>query len=117
MLGHGLVTRIHRVGMCGMLGVIEEGSEGSLGRRLVGGRKEGIRMADTTDVTLKTTGMHCRSCSTLVDMTLDDLDGVEESETDHVSGDTKVRFDPAKVSVDDVIAAIRSAGYDAESPE
>ena len=74
-------------------------------------------MADATDTTLKTTGMHCRSCSMLVDMTLDDLDGVEESETDYVSGDTKVRFDPEKVSVDEIILAIRSAGYEAEKPE
>ena len=74
-------------------------------------------MAGTTDVTLKTTGMHCRSCSMLVDITLGDLDGVEESETDYVSGDTKVRFDSDAVSVDDIITAIRSAGYDAEKPE
>ena len=74
-------------------------------------------MAGTTDTTLKTTGMHCRSCSMLVDMTLDDLEGVEESETDYVSGDTKVRFDPEKVSVDDIISAIQSAGYEAEKPE
>ena len=71
-------------------------------------------MAEATDVTLKTTGMHCRSCSMLVDMTLDDLDGVESSETDYVSGDTKVSFDAEQVSVDDLVAAIRSAGYDAE---
>jgi copper chaperone CopZ len=71
-------------------------------------------MADVTSVKLKTTGMHCRSCSTLVDMTLDDLDGVESSETDHVSGDTKVSFDASKVSIDDLVTAIRSAGYDAE---
>ena len=74
-------------------------------------------MAETTQMNLKTTGMHCRSCSTLVDMTLGDLDGVEASETDHETGDTNVRFDPDQVSVDDLIAAIRSAGYDAEKPE
>ena len=71
-------------------------------------------MAEVKDVTLKTTGMHCRSCSMLVDMTLDDLDGVESSETDYVSGDTKVSFDAEQVSIDDLVAAIRSAGYDAE---
>lgn len=64
---------------------------------------------------LKTTGMHCRSCSMLVDMTVGELDGVESSETDHVTGDTRVVYDPEKLNVDDIIAAIRSAGYDAES--
>ncbi len=71
-------------------------------------------MGEARDVTLKTTGMHCRSCSMLVDMTLDDLDGVESSETDYVSGDTKVSFDAEQVSIDDLVAAIRSAGYEAE---
>jgi copper chaperone CopZ len=71
-------------------------------------------MTDLKDVTLKTTGMHCRSCSTLVDMTLGDLEGVESSDTDHESGDTRVSFDAEKVSIEDLVTAIRSVGYDAE---
>jgi copper chaperone len=63
---------------------------------------------------LKTTGMHCASCSMLVDMTLGDLKGVEESKTDHATGETVVTYDADAVSIDDLIAAIRSAGYDAE---
>lgn len=63
---------------------------------------------------LKTTGMHCPSCSMLVDMTLDDVAGVVSSKTDHVSGDTVVTFDPDVVTVDGLIEAIRSVGYDAE---
>ena len=72
-------------------------------------------MAEETVVArLKTSGMHCRSCSMLVDMTLGDIAGVEESRTDLASGTTEVRFDPAMVSVEALIAAVRSAGYDAE---
>ncbi len=67
-----------------------------------------------TQTTLKTTGMHCRSCSMLVDMTVGELEGVESVETDHVSGDTKVSYDLEKVSVDDIVSAIRSAGYDVD---
>jgi len=63
---------------------------------------------------LKTSGMHCPSCSMLVDMTLDDVGGVVSSRTDHVSGDTVVTFDSDVVSVDSLIEAIRSVGYDAE---
>jgi copper chaperone len=63
---------------------------------------------------LKTTGMHCASCSMLVDLTLDDLEGVKSSKTDHVSGDTVVDYDPDAVSVDSMIEAIRGAGYEAE---
>jgi copper chaperone CopZ len=71
-------------------------------------------MESTTEVQLKTTGMHCRSCSMLVDMTVGDLDGVEHVQTDYVSGQTDVRFEPGKVTVNDIVAAIRSAGYDVE---
>ena len=69
-------------------------------------------MAEST-VHLTTTGMHCRSCSMLVDMTLGEMDGVVESKTDLPTGDTVVTFDPDTVSVDALIEAIRSAGYDA----
>ena len=72
-------------------------------------------MAEATEVTLKTTGLHCRSCSMLVDMTVGELDGVEAVETDYVSGDTKVNFDTGKVSVDEIIAAIIEAGYGASA--
>ena len=70
-------------------------------------------MAQTTE-RLSTTGMHCSSCSMLVDMTLGDLDGVESSKTDHATGETIVTFDDAVVTLDDVIGAIRSVGYEAE---
>lgn len=63
---------------------------------------------------LKTTGMHCRSCSMLVDMTVGELDGVDSVETDFVSGDTKVVYETDKVTIDDIKAAIRTAGYDTE---
>lgn len=71
-------------------------------------------MAETT-VHLKTSGMHCRSCSMLVEMTLDELDGVSEAKSDHASGDTIVTFDSDSVTVDQMIAVIREAGYDAET--
>jgi copper chaperone CopZ len=71
-------------------------------------------MAETTEIHLTTTGMHCRSCSMLVDMSVGELDGVEHVETDYVSGDTLVRFLPDVVSVDDIVAVIRSVGYDVD---
>lgn len=61
-----------------------------------------------------TTGMHCSSCSMLIDMTLADLDGVMESKTDHGSGESVVTYDDNLVTVDGVIGAIASVGYEAE---
>ena len=70
-------------------------------------------MSETT-THLKTSGMHCRSCSMLVDMTVEELDGVSGVKTDHVSGDTIVTFDDAQIGIESIIEAIRGAGYDAE---
>lgn len=64
--------------------------------------------------TLSTSGMHCGSCAMLIDMTLGDLDGVIESHTDHASGETSVVYDDERVSMDQIIQAIRGAGYEAE---
>ena len=71
-------------------------------------------MAAPTEMKLNTTGMHCRSCAMLVDMTVGDLEGVEEVDTDYTTGATDVKFDADIVDVDKIIEAIRSAGYDAE---
>jgi len=68
-------------------------------------------------VRLKVGGMHCRSCSMLVDMTLQDLDGVQSSTTDLGTGVSTVTLDPAVVTVDDLIAAVRAVGYEAEVAE
>jgi len=63
---------------------------------------------------LITTGMHCSSCSMLVDITLGEVEGVIESRTDHATGLTVVTYDDAVVTVDALIEAIRGAGYEAE---
>ncbi len=71
-------------------------------------------MSELTKVELNTAGLHCRSCSALVDMTVGDIDGVSKVTTDHETGVTKVEFDSALATLDGIIGALRSAGYDAE---
>ena len=66
-------------------------------------------------VDLKTGGMHCSSCSMLIEMTLDELPGVSSASADYRSGVARVEFDPAVVSVDRIIAAVIEAGYTAEA--
>lgn len=58
-------------------------------------------------------GMHCRSCSALVDMTVGDIEGVESSSTDLVEKTTVVVFDDAVTDVESIKAAIDGAGYSA----
>lgn len=66
---------------------------------------------DLTLVTLAVGGMHCASCGLLIDETLEELDGVVSSETDARRGRSLVRFDPATVAPDDIVAAIEGVGY------
>jgi copper chaperone CopZ len=70
-------------------------------------------MADKT-LTLKTSGMHCPSCSMLIQMEVGDLDGVESVKADHVTGDTTVVYDDVKVTPEQIVAEIEKAGYAAE---
>jgi len=57
--------------------------------------------------------MHCTSCAMSIDGTLEDVAGVVEASTSYARSRTEVTFDPAQVSIDVLIAAIRDAGYDA----
>jgi len=63
--------------------------------------------------TLRIGGMHCASCAMAVDMELEELPGVEEARTNFARATTEVAFDPARVDIDAIIAAIGAAGYTA----
>lgn len=71
-------------------------------------------MADSTVARIATTGMHCRSCTMLVEMSVGDLAGVESVHSDLATGLTEVTFDPSAVSTDAIVAEIVKAGYGAE---
>jgi copper chaperone CopZ len=71
-------------------------------------------MSETATVRLTTTGMHCQSCSMLVQMELEDLGGVESAVSDFRTGITDVAYDPSSVTIDELIAAVVRAGYGAE---
>ena len=67
-----------------------------------------------TNVNLAITGMHCASCAAIIQRKLKKTPGVEDSNVNYAAAKAKVLFDPAKVDIDGVIAAVRSAGYGAE---
>jgi copper chaperone CopZ len=50
----------------------------------------------------------------LVQMELEDLSGVESAVSDFRTGMTDVVYDPANVTVDELIAAVVRAGYGAQ---
>lgn len=67
-----------------------------------------------TTKTFKTTGMHCPSCSMLITMNLEDLDGVTSVDCNHATGDTRVTFEEGVIDASKVRQAIVEAGYQAE---
>ena len=58
-------------------------------------------------------GMTCEGCESGVKAALEKLEGVQEAEVSHKRERTSVTYDPARVSTQELEAAIESAGYQA----
>ncbi|HVA74809.1 MAG TPA: heavy metal translocating P-type ATPase [Acidimicrobiales bacterium] len=61
-------------------------------------------------------GMTCASCATRIEKRLNKLAGVTAT-VNFASEHAAVAFDPARVSVDELIGAVEAAGYEATLPE
>lgn len=61
-----------------------------------------------------TTGMHCPSCSMLIQMDVGEIEGVEAVTSDHRTGITEVTYDERVVGPEAIVEAIVKAGYGAE---
>lgn len=66
-----------------------------------------------TKINAKITGMHCQSCELLIKGELEELPGVSEITVDHKTGEAHLVLDESKSSTDDIVKAIKNAGYDA----
>lgn len=62
---------------------------------------------------LRIQGMHCTNCAMAIDMDLEDLAGVGEAKTNYARSLTQVEYDPAKVTLAQILATIRETGYEA----
>jgi copper chaperone len=71
-------------------------------------------MGESAQVSIATTGMHCHSCSMLIEMNVGELEGVASVHADVATGTTEVSYDPAIVDVETILGAIRASGYGAE---
>jgi Cu+-exporting ATPase len=63
-------------------------------------------------ITLQLKGMHCTTCSVLIDTVLEELPGVKTSKTSYADQKVEVEFDPAKVDTNQMIQVIKSEGYE-----
>jgi copper chaperone len=66
-----------------------------------------------SEVTIKVEGMSCGGCVRNVTGVLKALPGVEDAQVSLEQGSATVRFDPARVSVGALRAAVEDAGFDA----
>ena len=63
---------------------------------------------------VKVVGMHCKSCVNAVQLSLTDVDGIEDAKADLDTGITKIKLDTDKVSDDDIKEAVEEAGFNVE---
>jgi Cu+-exporting ATPase len=67
------------------------------------------------EVRLDITGMTCASCANRIERKLNKLDGVQAS-VNYATEAAAVRFDPARVDTDRLLATVAAAGYSAALP-
>ena len=67
--------------------------------------------ASTTTTILRAQGFSCPSCVAKIEKQVGRLAGVDSVKVHFASARVEVVHDPARVSVDDLVAAVAKAGY------
>lgn len=62
---------------------------------------------------LKINGMHCISCSMVIDGDLEDTKGVISAKTHYAKQVTEVVFDEGEITVEKIIEIVKKTGYEA----
>ncbi len=60
---------------------------------------------------LKIAGMHCNSCSMLIDFDLEELEGVRSVKTSYVKQVCEIEYDEELIKENQIIEAIAKTGY------
>ena len=68
--------------------------------------------AQTLELTLPVTGMHCANCAVTIERVLRRLEGVGEVNVNLASERAFVTFDPARARQSEIVGQIRKVGYD-----
>ncbi|MBS3811833.1 MAG: heavy metal translocating P-type ATPase [Halanaerobiales bacterium] len=64
------------------------------------------------DITLNIKGMSCAACSQAVEKALNKKEGVQEANVNLPTEKAYVKYDPFKVTVEDLIETVQNSGYD-----
>lgn len=65
------------------------------------------------DVTLDVRGMRCDNCARSLTDALTALEGVSKARVSYALEEAQIYFDPKRVSIDSIVGAVDSAGYEA----
>jgi Cu+-exporting ATPase len=87
-----------RKGEAGPVGVEEDAPPGPSGEKRVG---------------LSLSGMHCSSCASIIERTLNKTPGVRQASVNFAAEKAYVTFDDGRIGVDGLIDAVKKAGYKA----
>ena len=67
--------------------------------------------AELVEVTINVDGMTCDGCENAIKAGVESLDGIASVESSHEEGWTKVKYDKAVTSVEDIEGKITDTGY------
>ncbi len=66
--------------------------------------------------TFSITGMTCAACSSRIERTVNKMEGVQEASVNLAAETMQVSWDPETVSAEDIVQAVKDAGFDAQPP-
>jgi len=69
--------------------------------------------AEQAESALRISGMHCAACAGTIEAALAQVDGVVEATVSAAGERARVRWQPGRTTVADIVRSIRAAGYDA----
>lgn len=70
-----------------------------------------------TTKTFAIQGFHCSGCADNLDKSISTLEGVIKARADYDQARVEVRFDPERVTDDDIRERIQATGFDTEGIE
>lgn len=69
---------------------------------------------DAGRVDLVISGMHCASCAAIIEKSVKKVPGIEQARVNFAAQKAHVVFDSARANANDIIAAVKKAGYGAD---
>lgn len=98
--------------------VVQHAAQGHVGKHALhtapsSGARSAAKASTGDEMLLDITGMHCASCVGRVEESLTRLGGVASAHANLATEQARVAFDPSRVTVADLQAAVQSAGYQA----